>query len=172
MTAKEKPRRTHPLPAWDPYAIHTCRDCGATEGALHDLGCGMERCPFCGGQLIICDCCYTLTGLYDPQRYGPETAHLPEAVYAEGLPEPQTTQWLGMLDARGRVPYIRYPFFCARCGEPWCEMFHVPDAEWDAYIQKDMRDQVLCRRCYDWIKAVIDREGAVNEARKEVSDAL
>lgn len=34
----------------------TCHDCGATRGEYHGLGCDMERCPKCGGQLISCDC--------------------------------------------------------------------------------------------------------------------
>ena len=33
-----------------------CGDCGATEGEYHHLGCDMERCPKCRGQLISCDC--------------------------------------------------------------------------------------------------------------------
>ena len=35
-----------------------CGDCHALEGEYHELGCDLERCPFCGGQLISCDCCY------------------------------------------------------------------------------------------------------------------
>ena len=36
--------------------IETCLDCGVRIGELHDLFCTKERCPFCGGQLISCDC--------------------------------------------------------------------------------------------------------------------
>lgn len=31
-----------------------CHDCDAKVGELHMLGCDMERCPVCGGQLISC----------------------------------------------------------------------------------------------------------------------
>ena len=33
-----------------------CHDCNAKEGQLHVLGCDMEICPACGGQLISCGC--------------------------------------------------------------------------------------------------------------------
>lgn len=33
-----------------------CHDCKVTDGGVHHPGCGMERCPLCGGQLISCGC--------------------------------------------------------------------------------------------------------------------
>lgn len=41
----------------------TCSDCGVCEGEIHEYGCDGERCPFCGGQLITCDCAYDKLGL-------------------------------------------------------------------------------------------------------------
>ena len=33
-----------------------CGDCNAKHGELHHMGCDVERCPKCDGQLISCDC--------------------------------------------------------------------------------------------------------------------
>ena len=37
-------------------AIRPCGDCGAPSGGLHHLGCDLQRCPCCSGQLISCGC--------------------------------------------------------------------------------------------------------------------
>jgi hypothetical protein len=33
-----------------------CPDCDVAPGEIHEWGCDIEQCPYCGGQLISCDC--------------------------------------------------------------------------------------------------------------------
>ena len=121
-----------------------CHDCAVAEGEIHKFGCDMERCPFCGRQLISCDC------------------HIEKLRLAGGandcddLSGDQENAWVDILDAKGRIPYIRYPNVCARCGALYPDMFRVPDSEWKRYVEPAMRSKMLCRPCYDLIKSAID----------------
>jgi hypothetical protein len=33
-----------------------CGDCGVRRGGFHHLGCDIQRCPVCRGQMMSCDC--------------------------------------------------------------------------------------------------------------------
>lgn len=122
-----------------------CHDCDCQEGQFHSPGCDMEQCPFCGGQLISCDCACRILGIDHSE--GTRAWH-------HGLTPEQDREWAEKLAEKGRVPYIRWPNLCAYCGELWPEMFVVPDDEWKKFIQADMRDKMICRPCYDWIREV------------------
>ncbi|MBU0908070.1 MAG: hypothetical protein KKA54_08800 [Proteobacteria bacterium] len=39
-----------------------CPICAAANGEFHTLGCPVEVCPWCGGQLTHCTCRFTITG--------------------------------------------------------------------------------------------------------------
>ena len=139
-----------------------CGDCGAHEGQIHEYGCDMERCPFCGGQLITCDCCYYhVLGIR--VDYSHPTCGLPLETFENGLTGAQRIEWIRILEEKGRIPYISYPIVCARCGALWPDLFMVPNEEWDRYIQMNQRRSVLCRDCYETIKSLIDTKGGTNE---------
>jgi hypothetical protein len=40
----------------------TCPDCGVRLGQYHVPGCGEERCPVCGLDVVSCDCAYGAAG--------------------------------------------------------------------------------------------------------------
>ncbi len=141
-----------------------CHDCDVSEGELHEHGCDMEQCPFCGGQIITCDCCYKKLNLFDKDKYTDETAYLSPEVYKIGLTDVQWLAWVDILDAKGRIPYIVYPNVCCRCGKLWPSLFMVPKEEWEHYVQPSMRGEVLCRKCYDYIKKVTDKHGIAFDA--------
>lgn len=41
---------------WAELTQTKCPDCGTRRGELHHPGCDIERCEFCGGQVITCGC--------------------------------------------------------------------------------------------------------------------
>ena len=128
-------------------AKHKCHDCGVYEGHFHKPGCDMERCPFCGGQLISCDCCYKILGIdVSPGTWA----------YSHGLTKQQQREWDVKLKAKGLVPYIVFPNMCGRCGKLWPDMFHVDDAVWERYVPIRERDKMLCLSCIQEIVTLID----------------
>jgi hypothetical protein len=112
------------------------------EGEFHKPGCDMERCPFCLGQLISCDCCYQQLGV----DASPGTW-----TYEHGLTEEQARQWDKSLREKGLIPFIVAPNLCARCGEPWPTLFMV--ADWQDVIPLPLHEKILCRTCYETVKA-------------------
>ena len=66
-----------------------CPACHAQTGEYHELGCPVEVCPWCGGQLIHCDCRYEQLGL--------------DALVTED----ELAQFEAILEERGRIAYSR-----------------------------------------------------------------
>lgn len=125
---------------------NTC-SCGAKEGNYHIIGCEYESCPFCGEQLAYCDCSLKKLGVECLASYKQQG----------GLTTTQRRKWLQILNKKGRIPWIHYPQFCSRCGEPWVDFFMVSNKEWEKYIEPDHRNDIICESCYKIIKNLIDK---------------
>jgi len=92
-----------------------CGDCGVAPGALHVRGCDVERCPFCGRQLIGCDCARTRAGCA-------EGVELTDAEYAV---------WEADLEKAGRLPWTgEFPGSAEARAFGWYAYFHEGLCRW------------------------------------------
>jgi len=95
-----------------------CSDCGALPGALHDPGCDVERCAFCGYQRISCGCIYELSGI--------DTSELEEThpdIYSNGPTKEMEDKYDAEVEKiGGRLPWTGEWPGKAECREfdLWC----------------------------------------------------
>lgn len=120
-----------------PKTNHICHDCGAEEGMYHDPGCDTEWCPFCGGQLISCGCCYKMLHVDISEGTW---------AYSHGLTPEQERAFDTMLEEKGRIPYVQPIVLCALCGKKFPKFFS--DGDWSKYVVPELQDKVLCMPCY------------------------
>ncbi|MBU0675321.1 MAG: hypothetical protein KJ950_11810 [Proteobacteria bacterium] len=78
---------SHPIHESVEANLELCPVCGANDGELHTLGCPVEVCPWCQGQLTRCECRFRVIGK-DQLK---EERHLEELQAA--------------LNAKGRIPF-------------------------------------------------------------------
>ena len=83
--------RADAIPVYEPLRQDEdiCPACHAEAGEYHELGCPVEICPWCGGQLIYCDCRYERLGV--------------DAIASEE----ELLQFEAILEEQGRIPYSR-----------------------------------------------------------------
>jgi len=122
-----------------------CHDCGVEEGQIHKYGCDMEECPFCHKQLLGCGCCEKKLGIDCSKGTW---------AYFHGITEEQGKQWVQIIEAKGRIPYLLIPSHCGLCGEQRPKDFIVPDKEWKKYVVPKLQDEVLCWECYQELKSI------------------
>lgn len=135
-------------------------ECGVIEGRLHDFGCRWEYCPFCEVQFAEnCDCPYDVLGIRS-RIHPPQFEHLPQEVYEQGLSPAHKEKWLELCNAKGRIPFLSSPQLCARCGVRWPELFMVQDRVWNYYTNPALRNEVLCKECFENIMKAIDEHNA------------
>jgi len=76
--------------------LPNCRDCQAQPGQLHEEGCFVEDCPYCGGQLASCDHCF---------EYPPDDDRMPWTGEWPGVTEAREFGWYAKLvPGRGWMP--------------------------------------------------------------------
>ena len=70
-----------------------CDDCGAQPGEYHVMGCDRERCPRCGGQLLLCLMCRCPESM--PEEHWPPALddRLPWTGYPAGVMECRQFGW-------------------------------------------------------------------------------
>lgn len=130
-------------------------ECGAKEGQFHVFGCRRERCPFCEAE-NGCDCCYDRLGLKS-SAHPFDLGGLSQEVYDNGLSDEQRAAWRAAMETRGRVPFVDAPLMCGRCGKLWPDFFMVQDAAWEYYTGPELRDAVVCERCFDQLRRAINK---------------
>ena len=77
------------FPVYTPVSLDPtlCLVCAVSHGEYHRLGCPVEVCPWCDGQLISCDCRFTRVGV---ERFASEA---------------QLDNFIEALEAKGRIPF-------------------------------------------------------------------
>ena len=79
-----------------------CGDCGVRPGGYHHLGCDMQRCPLCRGQLMSCECrfdgdsrCDDSLDDDDDEGFGFRFDDAPVDRYFDANGVPTERRWLG-----------------------------------------------------------------------------
>src|SRR5262249_21783576 len=122
-----------------------CPHCDVEEGQHHVHGCDKEQCPFCGHQLISCDCCYEQLGIDCSEGTW---------AYYNGLTDEQFEEWKQLLSEKGFVPFFHEPLRCDDCSIDTSlsngngEWYMVKDDIWRT-VSHGVAPHFLCIGCLD-----------------------
>lgn len=122
-----------------------CPECKTSIGEPHIPYCSIERCPFCGGQMLQDKCCY--------KHFGIDVITMKEThpwIYQNGLPEAMAEKWEEHLRPHllvwdGVWPGVRecreYNLWCKWTDSGWqkCSA-EDPDAS------EDLNELAMCAR--------------------------
>lgn len=79
--------------------MRDCGDCNAKPGEFHQPGCDVERCRFCGGQMISCGCIREAYGLHEEEPTDEQFEAWEKQLAIRGL-LPWTGEWPGAAECR------------------------------------------------------------------------
>jgi hypothetical protein len=123
---------------------NTCGGCLAKEGQLHHWPCHDEECPFCGGQVIYCDC------FDDLMKWAIQST---EPVDLKYFAEAEKERWIELI---GDLKYqweevVDSPFetidMLRECPPYWCKTKKLLKAFWKIQKKFIKLDQTLD---YQW----------------------
>ncbi len=132
----------------DPYKGLECHDCGCKEGEIHEYGCDVEVCPFCGGQLCSCNCEYEKLGYHLDENK--TFSGLPQDVYEKGVSDEEEKKYVNILEEKGRIPYLAIPPLCRSCGKT----YPMP-IMWDDWKKNPAMRDILNEKPVDYAKMAL-----------------
>lgn len=85
-----------------------CGDCGIRKDGFHHLGCDLEQCPRCRGQLLSCGCCRDVVAQGDESPVGDADSAPEDVESVVGVAAGVAVYPAGL---RGlMIPPVQFPF--------------------------------------------------------------
>lgn len=145
-------RKSFPSSRPSPSFINECPDCGALPGAYHQLGCDIERCPYCFWQML-------------------------EHIFGGGCPVHEDTPWPVPQEDRllwtgvwpGEQECLDFGWYDAN-GIPDLTRLYT-DAVWDRVLRRFIRRDEATSSPSDLSSIVVERMRSLRSRREKRSTA-